>query len=248
MNNLTKEELKDIVNELKNIVNELKDINLKVKEFVNNFDFGVDDADDAVDDADIDFEAESMNEAGRRKWKQMCFEGTDEYATLNKTFVDMYMDVIGNSRDGNCLFESVAQQDDEGRSHQRLRAMVANYYVEHKDMLERELTADEDDNSIDAKIKLAYLVDNVDYHRVTGKPLSRPHSVRIRENGQFAGIMDILVLCKLMGRPFILLQVNPENDDNFLIHAYHNKVPPAVHEIPVILRYDVQHFETLRWK
>ena len=116
------------------------------------------------------------------------------------------------SPNGNCLFESIAVQDTRFTATE-LRTQLGKFYDTFPFHL-----SENDDDTLQAKLRLAYITDNTEYHVITGKKNKRTHIERIRNNYEWAGIMDIIALSIILDRPIHLYYAI--NDDTFHVQEY----------------------------
>jgi len=121
--------------------------------------------------------------------------------------------VLENAADGNCLFLSIAQLDPR-RNHRELRKAVCDYYKTFDP--EGQYPPD----SLEEKLQIAYITDNTEYHRTTGRELKVKHDKRICKNLEYAGIMDIIVLCIIIQKNVLLFSRTDDDSEGADIEPY----------------------------
>jgi hypothetical protein len=160
----------------------------------------------------------------------------NEQNLLPKEWVHEHFTILENEADGNCLFLSVAQLV-PSKDHTILRKEVCKFYK----TFDREGQYTED--SLEEKLAIAYITDNIEYHKKTRKPLKITHDKRVCKNLEYAGIMDIIVICILLQKNIVLLT---QNEDGFYSFGAY-KFSPDVETL--FIHYNgVDHFEAMVYK
>ena len=153
-----------------------------------------------------------------------------------KDVIQVMFEIKKNSANGNCLFESIEQQNNI-YNHVQLRNRVCDYYKSFNP------NATYRSDSYEEKIALLFnSEDNVEYSIATGKPLKTKHSKAICKKQSYASIMDIFVIALLLQVNIIIMIYNSHNK-KYQINVLSNK--PAS-ENTLFVKFDgEEHYEAM---
>ena len=154
--------------------------------------------------------------------------------------------VIENKGEGDCLFLSICQQDGRYSTAPQLRKALCDFYNDF--IFEMSVY---DESSLQYKLCMQHLADNIEYHAVTGKENKRTHIERICRSKEYAGIMDILALAIMLDRPMILFNnIKTSEDATYEEYNVEEYTDVSVqNNPPILIRYDgAYHYEALKTK
>jgi len=155
--------------------------------------------------------------------------------------------VIENKGEGDCLFLSICQQDERYPTAPKLRKALCDFYKEFNfDMM-----SVFSESSLQYKLCMQYLADNIEYNARTGTPNKKTHIERICRSKEYAGIMDILAIAIILKRPIVLFN-NIQTSEDATYEEYNVEEYTDVsvqNNPPILIRYDgAYHYEALKNK
>ena len=149
----------------------------------------------------------------------------NEKEIISKRYFNKFFEILKAGDDGNCLFYSIEQLHPK-YDFSELREQLCEYYKSFN----KELEYPED--SLHAKLQMQMMIDNEEED-------GRLHENIICENGEYAGVMDVMALTDILKTNIILFNMTK---GGYTIQPYIYKKTAKT----IFIKYNgINHFEPL---